>query len=105
MQMRERDQESGLEVQLPTNLEVVALLYESRYTIGNEGSDHLYLDSPAQSHQADWHNMRHRGLTHVTSDQANQSGRQSQAKILSRSRAVWVLAAITVMCLIIALGA
>ena len=103
--MIERGQESGLEVQLPTNPEVAAPPYESRYTIGNEGSDHLYLDSPAQSHQADWHNMRHRGLTHLTNNEANRSGRQSQAKILSRSRAVWVLAAITVMCLVIALGA
>ena len=88
MPTTERGQESGLEVQLPTNPEVAAQPYESKYYIGDGGSNHPLFDSPAQPNQAVQHNMGDRGSNHPILNQANQSGRQSQPMILGRPRAV-----------------
>ena len=90
MRTTEREQDSGLEVQVPTNPEVAAQPYESKYPIGDGGSDH---------------NMGDRRSNSSTFYQANQSGHQSQIVILGRSRAFWMLGVITVVCLIVALGA
>ena len=42
---------------------------------------------------------------HPILNQANQSGHQFQTMILGRLRAVWILAVVTVVCLLVALGA
>ena len=105
MPTTERKHESGLEVQLPTNPEVAAQPYESKYYIGDGVSNHLLFDSPAQPNQAGHHNMGDRGSYHTILNQANQSGRQSQTMILGRSKAFWMLAVIVLVCLIVALGA
>ena len=105
MPTTKREQESGLEVQLPTNPEVAAQPYESKYYIGDGGSNHLLFDSPTQPNQAGHHIMEDEGSNHAILNQANQSGHQFQTMTPGRSRAVWILAVVTVVGLIVALGA
>ena len=105
MQTTEREQASGLEVQLPTNPEVAGQPYESKYPIEDGGYDYLLFGSPAQNSQGDRHNVGDKGSSHPIFDRANQPGRQPQTIVLGRSRAFWTSAVITVVLLIIALGA
>ena len=105
MQTVERRHESGLEVQLPTDPEVAAQPYQSKYYIGDGGSNHIQSDPPAHQNQAYHHNMGDRGSKQPIFNPGNQSGRQRQTRILSRSSAVWMLAVVTAVCLIVAMGA
>ena len=105
MPTTKREQESGLEVQLPANPEVAAQPYESMYYVADGGSNHLLFDSPTQPNRTGHHIMGDEGSNHPILNQANQSGHQSQTMVLSRSRAVWILAVVTLVGLIVALGA
>ena len=81
MPPKQQAQESGLEVQLPTNPEVVPQLYESNYYVGD------------------------REINYAVFDQRNQNKRQAPEKGRGRRRAFWISAVVLILCLIAALGA
>ena len=99
-----RPSESGLEIKPPTTLEVVAQPDENKYYVENERLDQTVYALPNQSHQLEKYYVGRRGSTDPASalhTKSHHSGERSQG----RPRVFWVLAAIGVICLAIALGA
>ena len=99
-----RSAESGLEVKQPTSLEVGVQPDKNKYYAEAEGSTHPVFPGRDQSMQSDSYYTGAGGPSYPVFAPPNQSN-QLEAKGKSRSKAIWTLATIAVICLIAALGA